>query len=292
MSSLVMTTGLTKVFNSGRKVKALKGIDLDIKKGDFISMRGPSGSGKTTLLNIIGCLDSPTKGKVIISGVDTSKMNETELAKLRAAKIGFVFQSFNLMPIYNAVENVELPMENTKLSKKQRREKALKLLDLVGLADRAKHRPSQLSGGEKQRVAIARALANDPVLILADEPTGNLDSKTGKKIIKLLTELNQKTHTTIIMVTHDDAIANLTKRKLYLEDGLIMGRIDDNLVRHLNKELKISKRLLKWIIRAGYDSLEEVRKLDRKKVVGIEGIKDNEVKQIVDKISWYNKKYK
>jgi putative ABC transport system ATP-binding protein len=222
MSDILSTSNVSKVYEKkGHTVNALSEIDIKIQKGEYISLQGPSGSGKTTLLNILGCLDKPTSGDVTIDGKDVTKMKENELYKIRSQKIGFIFQTFNLFPILNAEENVLLPMELTKLPMNERREKAKKLLELVGLKERMRHRPSELSAGEKQRVAIARALANDPSIILADEPTGNLDSKTGRRIMDLLKELNEKTGTTIIVVTHDDKMAKLTKKILILKDGKI-----------------------------------------------------------------------
>jgi putative ABC transport system ATP-binding protein len=222
MSDILAATNVSKIYEKkGQTINALSEIDLKIQKGDYLSLQGPSGSGKTTLLNILGCLDKPTSGKVIIDGKDVTKIKENELYKIRSGKIGFIFQTFNLFPILNAEENVLLPMELTKLPMSERREKAKKLLEMVGLKERMRHRPNELSAGEKQRVAIARALANDPTIILADEPTGNLDSKTGKRIMDLLKELNEKTGTTIIVVTHDDKMAKLTKKILILKDGKI-----------------------------------------------------------------------
>jgi putative ABC transport system ATP-binding protein len=222
MSDILTASNVSKVYEKKeQKVNALSEIDLKIQKGDYISLQGPSGSGKTTLLNILGCLDKPTSGEVSIDGKVVTNVKEHELYKIRSKKIGFIFQTFNLFPILNAQENVLLPMELTKLPMKERREKAKALLEMVGLKERMHHRPSELSAGEKQRVAIARALANDPSIILADEPTGNLDSKTGRHIMDLLKELNEKTGTTIIVVTHDDKMARLTKKILILKDGKI-----------------------------------------------------------------------
>ena len=227
MNDILKVNHVSKVYiKKEQRVNALSGIDLEIQKGDYISLQGPSGSGKTTLLNILGCLDKPTSGEVIIDGKDVSRMKEKELFKIRSGKIGFIFQTFNLFPILNAEENVLLPMELTKIPMKERRLKAQKLLELVGLKERLQHRPSELSAGEKQRVAIARAMANDPSIILADEPTGNLDSKTGKRIMDLLRELNEKTGTTIVVVTHDDKMAKLTKKILNLIDGKI-AKVED-----------------------------------------------------------------
>jgi len=183
---------------------------------------GPSGSGKTTLLNVLGCLDKPTSGRVLLDGVDIAELPESELYKIRRSKIGFVFQTFNLLPYLNAVENVELPMECINKSKSERRVRARKLLEMVGLSGREEHRPQRLSAGEQQRIAIARALANDPAILLADEPTGNLDSKNKQELVKLLASLNLNQGTTIIVVTHDGQVAAHTERMLLLKDGKII----------------------------------------------------------------------
>ena len=184
---------LSKSYTLGkRKVQALSGVNLRVNKGEFVAIMGPSGSGKTTLLNVLGCLDKPTGGRVLLDEVDIAKLPEKELYKIRRNKIGFVFQTFNLLPYLNAIENVELPMECTKKSKSERRRRASKLLEMVGLSGREGHRPQRLSAGEQQRVAIARALANDPAIILADEPTGNLDSVNSKIISDLIIHLNSK----------------------------------------------------------------------------------------------------
>ena len=226
MSELALTTEkLDKVFKlGGRKVRALSDVNLQIKKGDFISIMGPSGSGKTTLLNMLGCLDRPTYGKVILDGVDVTKVREKSLHKIRKYKVGFVFQTFNLMSWLNAIENVELPMEGTKKSKSERKKRAHDLLNMVGLSQREDHRPSRLSAGEQQRVAIARALANNPAIVLADEPTGNLDGKTKNEIVRLLAELNRKQGTTIIMVTHDGHVASRADKMLFLNDGRLLAK--------------------------------------------------------------------
>jgi putative ABC transport system ATP-binding protein len=213
---------LTKSYMLGkREVQALINLNVEVKKGEFISIMGPSGSGKTTLLNVIGCIDKPTKGHVVIDGVDIDKMPENQLYKIRRDKMGFVFQAFNLLPYLNARENVELPMEMKNTTKDGRKKKASELLAMVGLSGRENHRPQRLSQGEQQRVAIARALANDPAFILADEPTGNLDTQNKQDIIKLLANLNIKHKTTIIMVTHDSHVAAHTERVLFLQDGKI-----------------------------------------------------------------------
>ncbi|MCS7115382.1 MAG: ABC transporter ATP-binding protein [Candidatus Bathyarchaeota archaeon] len=216
---------LTKVYKlGGRQIQALSDVNLKVKKGEFVSIMGPSGSGKTTLLNILGCLDRPTSGKVVLDGVDVTKVPEGELYKIRRHKVGFVFQNFNLLPYLSAIENVELPMEGTGKSKEEKRRKARELLKLVGLSEREKHRPIRLSSGEQQRVSIARALANNPAIILADEPTGNLDSKTGYEIVKLLSKLSIEQGTTIVMVTHDTSKASLAGRILFLSDGKLLEK--------------------------------------------------------------------
>ena len=196
-------------------------LNLQVNKGEFVAIMGPSGSGKTTLLNVLGCLDKPTGGKVILDGLDVSRLPEKELYKIRRNKIGFIFQTFNLLPYLNARENVELPMECTTKSKSERRQRSRELLKLVGLAGREEHRPQRLSAGEQQRVAIARAFANDPAIILADEPTGNLDTENKYGIVRLLANLNIDRGTTVVVVTHDGQLASHTERMLLLKDGKI-----------------------------------------------------------------------
>jgi putative ABC transport system ATP-binding protein len=213
---------LNKIYMLGkREVPALSSLNLTVNEGEFVAIMGPSGSGKTTLLNIIGCIDKPSSGEVLLDGIDVGKMAENQLHKIRRDKMGFVFQTFNLLPYLNARENVELPMENKIKSKTERKKRASELLSLVGLSGRENHRPQRLSAGEQQRVAIARALANNPAFILADEPTGNLDSQNKYEIINLLANLNLNQGTTIIMVTHDSQAANHTERMLLLKDGKI-----------------------------------------------------------------------
>jgi putative ABC transport system ATP-binding protein len=238
MSDTVLATEkLDKIYKlKGREVSALSDVSLKIMKGDFVSVMGPSGSGKTTLLNVLGCLDKPTHGRVVLDNADVTKVSEGGLCKIRKYKVGFVFQTFNLMPWLNAVENVELPMEGTKKSKAERRKRAHDLLAVVGLAERKDHRPSGLSAGEQQRVAIARALANDPAIILADEPTGNLDSKSKYDIIRLLAKLNNKQGATIIMATHDSHMATHAGRMLFLSDGKLLAKEKQG-VNLLKKEL-------------------------------------------------------
>jgi len=225
MSEIVLKTeNVFKIFAmSKRKIPALVGVNLQVNKGEFAAIMGPSGSGKTTLLNVLGCLDKPTSGRVILDGVDVSKLPEKELYKIRRNKIGFVFQTFNLLPYLSAVENVELPMECTRRSKSERRKRARELLAIVGLSGREEHRPQRLSAGEQQRVSIARSLANDPAIILADEPTGNLDTQNKYEIVRLLASLNIKQKTTIVMVTHDSHVASHTERMLFLRDGKIVN---------------------------------------------------------------------
>ena len=214
---------LNKTYMLGKRpVNALTDLSLTVNQGEFIAIMGPSGSGKTTLLNVIGCIDKPTSGKVLLDDVDVGNTPENKLYKVRRDKMGFVFQSFNLLPYLNARENVELPMEGKIKSKEERKKRASELLKVVGLSGRENHRPQRLSQGEQQRVAIARALANDPAIILADEPTGNLDSQNKQEIIKLLANLNLTQGTTIIMVTHDSQAANHTERMLLLKDGKIL----------------------------------------------------------------------
>jgi putative ABC transport system ATP-binding protein len=221
MSNVVMKIeNMSKVYSLGkRNVQALNNINLDVKKGEFIAIMGPSGSGKTTLLNVLGCIDKPSTGKVLLDDVNTADLPEGQLYKIRRNKIGFVFQSFNLLPYLNARENVELPMENSAIPKSERSKRAKELLAMVGLSGREEHQPQRLSQGEQQRVAIARALANNPSIILADEPTGNLDIKNKQEIVKLLASLNLKQGTTIILVTHDTQVGAHTERMLFLADG-------------------------------------------------------------------------
>lgn len=219
-NSAVMLKGVKKLYMMGdTEIAALCGIDLDIKNSEFVSITGPSGSGKSTLLHIIGALDRPTHGKVTIDGRDVSGMNDNQLAEIRCRKIGFVFQSFNLIPRMSALENVMLPMWFAGFE--SREEKARKLLEEVGLGDRIKNKPAQMSGGQQQRVAIARSLANDPEIIIADEPTGNLDSKTGSEIIRMLHDVNDK-GATLILVTHETKIAGLADRQIHIKDGKII----------------------------------------------------------------------
>jgi len=203
-------------------VHALRGLDISIYQGEFVAIQGPSGSGKSTAMNLIGCLDVPTSGKIFLDGKDISQLHESDLAQIRGRKIGFIFQKFNLIPTLSAFENVKLPMSFQNIPESERNKKAKELLKLVDLSDRMHHRPGELSGGQQQRVAIARSLALDPPVILADEPTGNLDSKMGKTIMEFLIQLHKEKKKTIIMVTHDDNLAKFADRVEFLKDGKII----------------------------------------------------------------------
>lgn len=221
MSSIISTSEISKKYVMGSEViMALQSISINIDKGEYVAFMGPSGSGKSTLMNIIGCLDTPTDGTYILNNNDVSDLTENELAEIRNKEIGFVFQTFNLLPRASALENVALPLVYAGLNSSEREEKAMAALEGVGLGDRAHHKPNELSGGQRQRVAIARALVNDPSIILADEPTGNLDSKTSYSIMDLFQELHDKGNT-IIMVTHEEDIAEYSHRIIRLRDGLI-----------------------------------------------------------------------
>jgi putative ABC transport system ATP-binding protein len=218
---LIEIRNITKVYDMGEeKLFALSGVDLDIEKNDYLAIMGPSGSGKSTLMNIIGCLDTPTSGDYILNGKDVHDMDDDELAGIRNKEIGFVFQTFNLLPRSDALHNVELPLIYSGISRAERIRKAEESLANVGLSDRMKHKPNELSGGQRQRVAVARALVNNPSILLADEPTGNLDTKTGEEIMVLLEELNKKGNT-IIIVTHEESIAKHAHRVVKIRDGMI-----------------------------------------------------------------------
>ena len=219
--NVIVTKNISKTYGIGDiQVHALKNVSVTIKRGDYIAISGPSGSGKSTFMNILGCLDTPTSGKIFIEGADVSTLKDNQLAKIRREKIGFIFQKYNLIPTLNALENVALSMSFAGVKTKIRLERSEKLLDLVHLSKRMLHKPSELSGGEQQRVAIARALANDPSIILADEPTGNVDTKSGNNIMDILEDINHKGET-IIVVTHDPAIAKRARRVLKIQDGIV-----------------------------------------------------------------------
>lgn len=222
-SSVIKLEDVWKIYKMGEvEVQALRGLTLDIKKGEFVAIMGPSGSGKSTAVNMVGCLDVPTKGKVFLEDHDIAKLSESNLAQIRGKKIGFIFQQFNLIGTLTAQENVALPMMFQGVSEERRMKRAEQLLKLVELADRMDHCPTELSGGQQQRVAIARSLSNNPEVILADEPTGNLDSKTGSSVIDFLKKLNKEEKKTIVMVTHDENVAEQASRIAYLKDGKIV----------------------------------------------------------------------
>ena len=221
MSSIIHLQDLKKNYYLGRQViEVLKGITMDVMKNEYVALMGPSGSGKSTLMNIIGCLDTPTSGSYILNGKDVSDMSDNDLAEVRNKEIGFVFQQFNLLPRLTAAENVALPLVYSGMPKKQRMQKALDVLKKVNLADRSHHKPNEMSGGQNQRVAIARAMVNDPSIILADEPTGNLDSKTSHEIMELF-EIIHTSGNTVILVTHEEDIAHFARRIIRLRDGMI-----------------------------------------------------------------------
>jgi len=221
MAEIIATKNLIKDFNLGKvKVRALNGVDLTIEAGEFVAIMGPSGSGKSTLMHIIGCLDSPTGGEYHLDGVLVSQMDKDDLASIRNSKIGFVFQSFNLLPHLNILKNVELPLMYAGESLRERSRKAREILASVGLSDRLRHKPSELSGGQRQRVAIARAIVNNPAILLADEPTGNLDSQAGGDILEIFTQLHSQGNT-VIIVTHDKAVAQRAGRIIRIMDGRI-----------------------------------------------------------------------
>ena len=221
MNSMIHLEGIRKSYFMGKNVlEVLKNVSLDIFKNEYVALMGPSGSGKSTLMNILGCLDTPTAGKYVLNNHDVSKMPDNDLADIRNKEIGFVFQQFNLLPRLTALENVALPLVYAGMSRKLRNEKALHVLDMVNLSDRSHHRPNELSGGQSQRVAIARALVNDPAIILADEPTGNLDTKTSYEIMEIFGNIHSRGNT-VVLVTHEEDIANHAHRVVRLRDGII-----------------------------------------------------------------------
>lgn len=248
--TIISVKSLVKTYKMGDvEVHALRGVNIDIGKEDFLAILGKSGSGKSTFMNIIGCLDVPTRGQYLLDGVDVSSLTKDHLASLRNHKIGFVFQSFNLLSRTSALENVELPlMYNKKVTSREMRDRSLNALEAVGLADRAHHFPNQLSGGEQQRVAIARSLVNDPVVILADEPTGNLDTRTSLEVMGIFQKLNQK-GITIVIVTHEADIAAFTKRNITFRDGRIIRTIE------VNKPRNAMEEMAKMPVMAGEDDV-------------------------------------
>ena len=221
---LIAGRGLTKVYNLGRvKVPALRGVNLDIHEGEFVAIMGPSGSGKSTLMHILGCLDRPTAGEYVLAGNDVSRLSGRDLARVRNEKVGFVFQTFNLMPRLTVDENVALPLKyRGGIPKKERRARARKVLERLGLSDRLGHKPDELSGGQRQRVAIARALVGEPAILLADEPTGNLDSGSGAEVLETFGELHRAGHT-VILVTHDPNVASRAERVIEVSDGVVVA---------------------------------------------------------------------
>lgn len=224
LTAVLETRSIKKAYEMGKvTVSALRGVTLEIEEGDFVAILGPSGSGKSTLLHVLGGLDRPDEGEVLIDGISLYKLNDNKLADVRLRKIGFVFQFFNLLPRITALRNVELPLTLADVSEQESAKKAKELLELVGLSDRMIHRPTELSGGEQQRVAIARALINEPKIILADEPTGNLDTSTGGEIVRLMQRLNKEKRQTFVVVTHDSSVAENADRILFLKDGSIQG---------------------------------------------------------------------
>jgi len=221
-TDIIRTAGLTKVFGSnGMAVHALRGIDVTVERGEFVALVGPSGSGKSTLMAILGCLDSPTEGSYLLDGEAVEGLSGPALARIRNEKVGFVFQNYNLLPKANVLRNVELPLLYAGLPRKERRDRAFEMLEKVGIPEKANVLPAKLSGGQRQRVAIARALANRPALLLADEPTGALDSKTGAEVLELFAELNRQGNT-VLLVTHDPKIAAMASRRVELSDGLVV----------------------------------------------------------------------
>ncbi|MFY9302741.1 MAG: ABC transporter ATP-binding protein [Atribacterales bacterium] len=238
---VIKVEDLWKIYQLGEvQVEALRGVSFEIEEGEFVAIMGPSGSGKSTLLNILGCLDRPTRGRYFLDGQEVSQLNENQLAQIRNKKIGFIFQSFNLLPRLTALQNVELPLIYAGIPSQKRKEQAIKSLEAVGLGDRIHHYPNQLSGGQQQRVAIARALVNDPSIILADEPTGNLDTRSSEEIMHILQELNQEGKT-IVLVTHERDIASHTHRILHFRDGQL---VDNETIEQPVEALEVLKELV------------------------------------------------
>ena len=284
----LLLKGVSRIYgDGGAEVAALVGVNLNLRKGSVSAIMGPSGSGKSTLINLIGSLDVPSRGEVVVDGVNLEHMSAKELTAYRREKVGFVFQSFNLLPNLTAVENVELPMEFCGVGSEERRERAEKLLKAVKMESRGDHLPGDLSGGEKQRVAIARSLANNPAIILADEPTGNLDTKSGTKVIQLLKSLARNRNKTLLIVTHDQKIAEMTDRIITLEDGKIaeirdVG--DSNPKQALARELDIPGHLVERLFSMGYDELEKILHLNEAELM-VKNFKKKDKRSIMDKIA-------
>ncbi|MBN1331982.1 ABC transporter ATP-binding protein [Candidatus Dojkabacteria bacterium] len=224
-NSIIKAKNIKKIYNIGKEneVRAVDDVDIEVKRGEVVAIMGPSGSGKTTLLNVISGIDEATSGEILIDGQDLQKMGDRKKTKYRARKMGFIFQTFNLIPVLTALENVQMPLLIAGDSAKEAKEKALEMLDVVGLKDRANHKPSELSGGQRQRVTIARALVHNPAVIWADEPTGNLDRKTAFEVFDMILRLNKELDQTMVIVTHDEEIANKTERIIEMESGKIIG---------------------------------------------------------------------
>ncbi len=228
MKEVIRLTDIVKNYKVGSQiVRALRSVSLQIDEGEYVAIMGASGSGKSTLMNIIGCLDTPTSGQYVLNGKNVSRLSDDELAEIRNAEIGFIFQTFNLLPRSNALENVMLPLVYAGIKKQERQERAEKMLDNVGLADRVEHKPNELSGGQRQRVAVARALINEPAILLADEPTGNLDSKTSEEIMQLFSEIHKQGNT-LLVVTHEEDIARHAHRIIRLKDGLVESDVKNH----------------------------------------------------------------
>jgi putative ABC transport system ATP-binding protein len=290
---IVVLLNVKKEFQvKGRSVPvpALRGVTMNIEEGSMVAIKGPSGSGKTTLLQMIGAMDVPTEGSVVVDGEELANLNESELTDIRASTIGFVFQDFNLLPNLTALENVELPMEALDVPKADRRRRALELLEAVGMSDRVEHKPLKLSGGEQQRVAIARALANNPSIILADEPTGSVDSKTGAAIMKLLAKLQRERRSTVIVVTHSKGAAASCDHVYTIKDGVITSEEDVVTIKdmkarkkELRKAISASGKIVNMLFDAGYESIDALRKATVPELATIVGDR-NKAEKILRKV--------
>lgn len=294
--SVVSLKSVSKHYGSDENlIRALDNVDLKIRTGAVVSIMGPSGSGKSTLINMIGSLDVPTHGEVIIDGTNLENMSHKELTKYRSEKVGFIFQTFNLLPNLTALENVELPMEFNEKYRDERRTRAENLLKSIGMTKRADHFPASLSGGEKQRVAIARALANNPSIILADEPTGNLDSKTGKQIIDLLKKLAKNRSKTLIIVTHDHSVAQMTDEIINITDGKITRIRDvsgEQAVHAIVTTLDIKHSFVNLLFEAGYETVEGILDLTDAELAKVKGLKTKDRSHIINRINKSKKKVK